>query len=237
MNKGLFITGTDTGVGKTVIAGAIIAALRSRGINTGAMKPIETGCVTVGKSLHPSDGAFLKKMAQMEEPLNYITPSCFESPLSPFVASEMEGREVELRKIRDHFKRLTEKYDAIIVEGIGGLLVPIRKDYFVLDLIKEFELPIVVVARASIGTINHTLLTVNYAIKEGLNIAGIIINFSRSLEGNIAESTNPHAIQLLTNIPLIGVFPYLQNLQEENLERAAVKHLDFDHLSSYIQLK
>lgn len=237
MNKGLFITGTDTGIGKTVIAGAIIAAFRSRGINTGAMKPVETGCVTVGKNLYPSDGAFLKKLAQMEEPLNYITPSCFESPLSPLVASEIEGREVELEKIRYHFRRFTEKYDAIIVEGIGGLLVPIRRNYYVLDLAKELDLPVVVVARASLGTINHTLLTVNYAIREGLSIAGIIMNFSRFPDGSIAESTNPNAIQQLTNIPLIGVFPYLPNLQDEDLERVAVKHLDLDRLLSYMELK
>lgn len=234
MNKGLFITGTDTGVGKTVISGAIIAALRSRGINAGAMKPLETGCLTLGKSLQPSDGAFLKSIAQMDDPLNRITPLCFESPLAPLVASEIEGREIDLRRIRTNFKRLTEKYEALIVEGIGGLLVPVKRDYFVLDLAKELGFPIVIVARASLGTLNHTLLTVNYAIKEGLNIAGIIINFSRPPEGNIAESTNPHAIQQLTDIPLIGIFPYLKNLEKVALERAATKHLDLEILLKYI---
>lgn len=237
MNKGLFITGTDTGVGKTIIAGAIIAAFRSMGIKTGTMKPLETGCIALGKGLQPSDGAFLKKIAQMDEPLNHITPSCFKSSLAPFVASEIEGREVELDRIRYHFAKLMDKYEALIVEGIGGLLVPIKRDYFVVNLVKELRLPVVVVARATIGTINHTLLTVNHAKKEGLDVAGIIINFSRPPDGNIAESTNPGAIQHLTDIPLLGVFPYLRDLDEENLKRAAVKHLDLELLSRYIQRK
>lgn len=234
MNRGLFITGTDTGVGKTIISGALIAALRSRGINIGAMKPIETGCITAGTSLQPSDGAFLKHMAQMDEPLNHVTPVCFESPLSPLVASEIEKREINLQEIKNHFISLKDKYDAVIVEGIGGLLVPLRRDYFLIDLIKNLELPIVVVARPSLGTINHTLLTVNYAIKEGLMVAGIIINFSRFPEGNTAETTNPQVIQQLTDIPLIGVFPFLKDLKRESLEKTAVKHLDLDLLMKYI---
>lgn len=234
MNKGLFITGTDTGVGKTVIAGALIAALRSRGINACAMKPIETGCVPSGKNLQPSDGSFLKDMAQMDEPLNHITPLCFESPLAPLVASEIEGKEVDLEKIENHFIKLTDKYDATIVEGIGGLLVPIRRDYYVIDLIRDLQLPTIVVARPSLGTINHTLLTVKYAIKEGLTIAGIIINFSRFPKGDIAEATNPQAIQQLTDIPLLGIFPFLNDLEREGLVKAAEKHLDLDLLLRYI---
>ncbi len=230
MKKGLFITGTDTGVGKTIISSAIISALRSRGIKTGAMKPIETGCITIGKSLNPSDGIFLKNIAQMDEPVSQITPVCFELPLAPLVASEIEGKEIDLQKIKDNFLKLTERYEICIIEGIGGLLVPIKKDYFVLDLIKELGLPLVVVARPSLGTINHTLLTVNYALKEGLKIAGIVINFCRTPDGSIAESTNPGTIQQLTDIPVIGVFPYLESLDKENLERAAVKHLDLELL-------
>lgn len=237
MNRGLFITGTDTGVGKTIIAGAIITALHSSGIKTGAMKPIETGCITIGGSLHASDGAFLKDMAQMDEPLNQVTPSCFRSPLAPFVASEIEGRTIDLQKIRNHFRRLTDKYEAVIVEGIGGLLVPIKKDYFVLDLAKELGLPLVVITKPTLGTINHTLLTVNYAMREGVRIAGIIINYSRFPEGSIAENTNPQVIQQLTDIPLIGIFPFLKDLKRENLERAAAKHLDLDLLTRHGQIK
>jgi len=234
MNKGLFITGTDTGVGKTVIAGAIIALLRSRGLNIGAMKPIETGCIPMGKSLQPSDGSFLKDMAQMDEPISQVTPICYESPLAPMVAAEIEDRELDLQKIRNNFTRLSERYEAMIVEGIGGLLVPIRRDYFVLDLIKELELPIIVVARPSLGTINHTLLTINYAIREGLSVAGIVINFNRSPDGSIAEGTNPHVIQQMTEIPVIGLFPYLRDLERECLERTAARHLDVDILLRYI---
>lgn len=236
MNRGLFITGTDTGVGKTVIAAAITTVLRSRGVKVGAMKPIETGCVAVGKNLHPSDGSLLKSMAQMEESLNLITPYCYESPLAPLVASEIEKRGVEIQRIKNCYRRLSERYEVMIVEGIGGLLVPIRRDYFVSDLIKELGLPILIVAKAGLGTINHTLLTLNYAISKGLDVTGIIINFNIPPEGSLAENTNPQVIQALTGIPLIGVFPYLKNLERESLEKAAVNYIDLDIILRHIHL-
>lgn len=225
MNRGFFITGTDTGVGKTVIASAIIKALHAQGINACGMKPIETGCTRIGNNLYPSDGMFLKKVAGMNENIKYITPYCFETPVAPSLASEMEGKSVNINVIMQKFNSLLKRYNATVVEGVGGLLVPIKKDYFVIDLIRELKLPLIVVSRPSLGTLNHTLLTVNYALREDIKVSGIIINFSRPPDGNISEETNPYIIQKMSPVPVIGIFPYLSNLGDEILERNALKYL------------
>ncbi len=230
MKKGFFITGTDTGVGKTVIAAAIIKALQAGGINACGMKPVETGCSRVGGSLYPSDGMFLKKAARMDEGIHSVTPYSFENPVAPSLASETEGKSVNLPVIMKKFDALAKKYPAVIVEGVGGLLVPVKRDYFVLDLVKEMGLPLIVVSRPSLGTINHTLLTVKYAMKEHIEVAGVIINFSRPAEGTTAENTSPLVLQQFCPVPVLGVFPHLKGLEDELLERAAMKHLNIPEL-------
>lgn len=234
MAKGFFVTGTDTGVGKTVIAAALIKAIGILGVKACGMKPIETGCTREGNSLIPSDGMFLKNMARMDETLNQVSPCCFENPLAPMVAADMEERTVNLNKIRKAFEGLTKTYKAIVVEGVGGLLVPINRNYFVLDLAKELGLPLIVVSRPGLGTINHTLLTVKYALKEGLKVAGVIINHTYQAEGGMAEETNPQMIKQLSPAPLIGFFPYLNAMSDEAFEKAVLKNLNMDIIKKYI---
>ena len=234
MNRGLFIAGTDTGVGKTVVAAAIIKALHAQGIHACGMKPIETGCSRVGSTLYPSDGMFLKKVSRMDENIGFVSPYCFEAPLAPSLASEMESRPIRIPLIKEKFQDLLTRYPAVVVEGIGGILVPIKKDYFVIDLIRGLDLPLVVVARPSLGTINHTLLTVNYARGKGIAVIGVIINFSRPPESTAAENTNPLLLEQLCPVPVIGTFPHLNNLEEEVLERNALKHLDIKLLRKHL---
>jgi dethiobiotin synthetase len=236
MKKGFFIAGTDTGVGKTVIAGAMMKAIHAQGLSVCGMKPVETGCSRTGNNLYPPDGMFLKKVAGMDENINQITPFCFEAPVSPFLASEMESRPVSIGVIVGKVHDLLERYQAIVVEGVGGILVPIRKNYFVLDLIKELDLPLIVVARPSLGTLNHTLLTVNYALKEGIRVSGIVINFTRKSEGTVSENTNPLVLQQLSPVPVLGVFPYLDNLENETIEKAAMKYLDLEIIRKEMHL-
>lgn len=234
MAKGFFVTGTDTGVGKTVVAAALIKAAGLLGVKACGMKPVETGCTREGDVMLPSDGMFLKEIAHMDETVNHITPCCLEHPLAPMVSAEMEGTTVDLNKIRKAFDKLGRTYQGIIVEGVGGLLVPINRDYFVLDLAREMGLPLVVVARPGLGTINHTLLTVNYALKEGLEVAGIIINCSYQSEGSMAEKTNPQVIEQLSPVPLIGVFPYLDDMSDEAFEKAVLKNLNMEIIRKYL---
>ncbi len=234
MAKGFFITGTDTGVGKTVVAAALIKAIGTFGLKVGGMKPIETGCCREGDVLIPSDGMFLKSIAHMDETVNDITPYCFEHPLAPMVAGEIEGISVDVVAITRAFEELAEKYQAIVVEGAGGLLVPISRNYYMLDLAKEFSLPLIVVARPGLGTLNHTLLTVNYAIKEGLQVAGIIINYTYPPEDNMAEKTNPQIFKKISSVPLIGIFPYMCAMSDEEFEKLAFKNFKLDIIKKWL---
>ncbi len=234
MPKGFFVTGTDTGVGKTIITAALIKTAHLLGFKTCGMKPIETGCIREGDMLVPSDGMFIKTVAHMEESVKHVSPYCFESPLAPLPASEIEGISVDLEKIQNAYMSLLKKYDVVIVEGIGGLLVPINKNFFVLDLARAFGLPVIVVSKPGLGTINHTMLTVNYAIKEGLVVAGIIINYSQPSEGMLAENTNPEIIRKISPVPIIGIFPYLTDLESNTLEKAAIRNLNFQIIKKYL---
>jgi dethiobiotin synthetase len=228
MARGFFISGTDTGVGKTIVTAALIRCMRAKGIYAGAMKPIETGCSRIGDVLYPHDGIFLKRAAGMDESFQHLTPYRFEAAAAPLTASEEEGTEIDIRVIRDEFGLLAKAYKPVIVEGLGGILVPIRRDYFVIDLVRDMELPLIVVTTPFLGTINHTLLTVNYAIDRGVDVAGIVINFNRPPDGAIAEETSPALIQRLSGVPMLGTFPYLTSVENETLERTALKHLDID---------
>jgi dethiobiotin synthetase len=234
MARGFFVTGTDTGVGKTVVAGVLIKALQMLGSRVCGMKPIESGCRRRGSMLLPSDGAFLKEISQMKEPLSHVSPSCFESPLAPMIAAEREGRRVDLKNILSIFMVLSDKYDAVVVEGIGGLRVPIKADYSVADLAAEMGLPLLVVASPFLGTINHTLLTIDYAQAKGLEIAGIVINYMRPSEGSLAEGTNPSVLERLSPVPLIGRVPYLDYIALDALERVAMRNLNAGILKKHL---
>jgi dethiobiotin synthetase len=240
MPKGFFVTGTDTGVGKTIITAALIKAAHILGFKACGMKPVETGCKRVenrkgNNSLIPSDGTFLREITGAGESIDLITPIRFENPLAPLPASEIEDKPIDLDKIKTAYKELSDRYDVIIVEGIGGLLVPITENYFVLDLAKDFGLPIIVVSKPGLGTINHTMLTVNCAIKEGLVVAGIIINYSRTSEGTLAENTNPEIIRRLSPVPVIGIFPYLKDLESRTIEKALIKNLNIELIRTFFQ--
>ena len=246
MVKGFFITGTDTGIGKTIITAALVKAAQFLGFNSVGMKPIETGCQkTVDSRQHtecsndlhsliPSDGNFLREISGSDESLDLITPVHFENPLAPMPASEIEGIPVDIGKITNAFAKLAYKYNVLIVEGVGGILVPIAKDYSVLNMAKDFGLPVIVVTRPGLGMINHTLLTVNYALKEGLPVAGIIINYSRPAEGTIAEQTNPAVLEKICPVPVLGIFPHLKNVERATIEEAALTNLNLEMIKKYL---
>ena len=234
MFRGFFITGTDTGVGTTIIAGALIRVIQSFGIKTCAMKPIESGCGKEGDVLIPYDGTFLKQAAHMEEPIRLVTPCCFENPLAPYAAAEIEGRTIGIDEIKKAYYTLYRSYEAIVVEGIGGLMVPLKKDYYVVDLAKEFSLPLLIVTKPGLGTINHTMLTVNYALEAGLEVAGLIVNYNRPPEDSLIEKTNSKVLKEICPVPVIGTFPYLKDMGEDVLEKTALRNFDLETLKKYI---
>lgn len=236
MKKGFFVTATDTGVGKTIISSALILLLRSIGYNVCGMKPIETGCKKQDNSniLIPSDGSFLKDISNVNEDIELVTPLRFKNPLAPLTASRIENKTIKLEKIYKAFLKLSSKYDVIIVEGIGGLLVPIKKDYFVLDLALELKLPLIIVTRPGLGTINHTLLTLRYALSEGLEVSGIVINYCEPPTSSIAEKTNYNILKQLSSVPIIGIFPYLKKINKNSIKKASKEYLSLEHIIKFL---
>jgi dethiobiotin synthetase len=228
MPKGFFITGTDTGVGKTLIAAAFIKTMQFLGKKVCGMKPVESGCGRQGEVLIPHDGMFLKQVSNADEPLTLITPCCSESPLAPMAAAEVDGRDIDISGIGRAFSKLSGSYEVLVVEGIGGLMVPIVKDYYALDLAGELGLPLVVVARPGLGTINHVMLTVRCALNAGLTVAGIVINYGQPPGNSLAEQTNPKLLSQISPVPLIGIFPHLKSREEGEITKAALKNFDLE---------
>ena len=213
--NGVFVTGTDTEVGKTVISGAIAASLKSQGVNVDVFKPAASGCIVQSGNLISEDGAFLAACADSSRPLAEITPLRFERALAPNVAAQIENRDIDIDIIFEEYIRMAETTDTVVVEGVGGILCPISDHFNVLQFAAMTELPLVIVARPDLGTINHTLLTLQAARAAGLTVAGVIINQYRdepyqsgqSLsirdDSEIARLTNPKQISMLGDVEIL----------------------------------
>jgi dethiobiotin synthetase len=207
VGKGIFITGTDTGVGKTYVASGLLRAFRAKGLSVCPMKPVETGCRTRAGKLFPSDTVRLVRDSGTQERISTINPYRFRPPAAPSVAAELEGAIINKRRILSIYNRLIRKYDITIVEGAGGIMVPVYREYLFLDLIKDIGPPILIVARPGLGTINHTLLTIEIANSRGIPILGVIINHATSRKSGLPEKTNPEIIERLGRIPILGIVP------------------------------
>jgi len=229
--KSIFVTGTDTGIGKTVITSGLAAFCSLRkGLDVGVMKPLEAGLTLHGKDLLPWDAILLKEASGSHDDLSLINPYCFESPLAPETASELEHVRIDLELLDRSYKQLKENHDMLFVEGAGGVLVPILKNFFYTDLMKRWGVPALVVARLGLGTINHALLTCRYLSQEGIPIAGVILNDNEGKK-DLATKTNPGMLSRYLDAPLLGVFPHLdlppQGLPNRVLLADVVeKHID-----------
>ncbi len=206
--KGVFITGTDTEVGKTVIAGAAAMLQRKRGLRVGVFKPIATGCRNdIRLGLVSTDAEFLAACAEATCGLQMICPCCYATPAAPVVAARHEHRPIDYEAISRCYRYIVDNSDFVIVEGIGGLLVPMTQKYSVADLAVEFALPLVIVGRAGLGTINHTLLTLEAARARGLKVAGIVLNGYTADGATLAEETTPQVIAKVAKVPVPLVVP------------------------------
>jgi dethiobiotin synthetase len=224
MKTGIFITGTDTDVGKTVVSAGFALVLRERGMKVGVMKPVATGCYGGDERLVSPDAAFLMEAAQNEYP-PLTSPSRYRNPLSPNVAAMLEKKEVDVPNILKSYRQLQKHYDFMIVEGIGGLMVPLRKDYYVANLIRDMGLPIVIVSHAGLGAINHTLLTVDAATIRGLEVKGIIFNRVSTTNCSTAELTNPKVIHDLSGVPILGSLPEIDGLNIDSCQFGKLKEI------------
>jgi len=189
-----FLTGTDTGVGKTYVASLLIRSLRKAGFDTVGLKPICCG--------DRADAEALRAAADCELSLDDINPVWFRFPASPYAASIVENRLPDLDQIRDRFAHIRASRRSLIVEGIGGWLVPITQHYSVADLAAELALPVIVVAANKIGVLNHTLLTVRAIQARGLTCAGVILN-NIVEQSDAPTSTNHSLLEHLLDVPLI----------------------------------
>lgn len=198
--SGIFITGTDTGVGKTFATILLAKAFAKESFNVGVMKPISCG------SISENDALLLKKKLKLKDPLKLINPVHLKLPLAPYVASNILKKKINLKKIFSAFEKLSKKHDLVLVEGVGGALVPIYEDYFVADLIKDLKIPAIIVARAGLGTINHTLLTIEALRIRKIDILGVIINGYKGKE--LSEKTNAQIIEKTGKIKILAKIPY-----------------------------
>jgi len=212
--NGIFITGTDTDVGKTWVAAGLTAVLRERGVNAVYFKPMQSGCPEEAGRLIPTDARLAQEVAGLTEPLDALTPIALPLPLAPGVAAAQAGVTVDLEQIAAAFRDLAARYDFLVVEGAGGLYVPlIGMDFLVLDLIRWLHLPLMVVAKSGLGTINHTVLTVKAAQAANIPMAGVILNRYPESPGPAAE-TNPGVIAALTGVPILGRLPEVADLHD-----------------------
>ncbi|BDV43167.1 ATP-dependent dethiobiotin synthetase BioD [Geotalea uraniireducens] len=203
--RGIFITGTDTGVGKTIVTATIARLLKNRGINVGVMKPVTSGCIEKDGRL-VSEDAELLAWAAGTPPDDACAPYCLRTPIAPSVAAAREGTRIDFARIREAYGCLAERHDYLLVEGAGGLMVPLSGGLLIADLIAALNLPLLVVARPNLGTINHAVLTCYSAKQLGIKVSGVIVN-SYPDQPDMTEEYAPHLIDSLSGAPLLGIFP------------------------------
>ena len=223
--RGLFVTGTDTGVGKTFVAVGLARLLRGDGLRVGVMKPVETGCDRRGDNLVPSDALQLVTAAGGHQDLALVCPYQFEAPLAPDVAARQEGRTIDPAVILDRFKKIAASHDIVLVEGAGGLLVPIWERYTMADLAGDVGLPLLVVTASRLGAVSHTLLTLAHARSRGLPVAAYVLNQLTDAPDD-AMSTNAELLARSTDVPCAGVIEWSPADADRGVSAAAaaVKH-------------
>lgn len=235
VSRGIFVTGTDTGVGKTVVACALAAWARHHDLDVGVMKPVATG----GRA----DAKRLVSAAGVADPWPLVNPVCFKEPLAPWTAAIRARAPIQLDPVLQAFRALSRRHRLLIVEGVGGLYVPLGPRATVADLAKQLGLPLLLVARPGLGTLNHTLLTLACARQYGLRVAGLVLNSASPLPkapmARLAQQTNPDILKRMGHTALLGQLPFLPTLnggtrkaaeESEILSRWLERHLDPDFL-------
>lgn len=226
MGKGIFITGTDTGVGKTLVGASLAACLRERGYKIGVMKPAETGCANQDGMLLPDDAMRLKAASACAEPIEKICPYRFAEPLAPSIAAERAGEKIDIDRLWAAYESISGAHDLTLVEGAGGLMVPLLPSYTYADFARVLKLPVLTVAANRLGVINHLLLTLEHASCKGLRLLGYVLN-RVSNENSAAAETNREVLLGLTGVPCLGELPFIDDPKVETIP-AGVFEAEFD---------
>lgn len=206
--RGLFVTGTDTDVGKTIVTGALAAAIRAEDLNVGVWKPVQSGAL-LGSG--ETDAERLLQYSGIHERAEDVASFTFQAPLTPMLAAKQDGVDITLQEIITAGQPLIHRFESVLIEGAGGVAVPLTEDSLVVDLISELRIPALIVARSGLGTINHTLLTVSYLQQHGVPIIGFILNDGDSNEmyNDSSAATNAELIERYCGISFLGRFPHL----------------------------
>jgi dethiobiotin synthetase len=215
---GLFIAGTAAGVGKTLIAGAIAKILTDNGIKVGVFKPIATGCNRDWEGLISVDTEFLATCANSDLPLSTITPVGYITPAAPIVGAARERQPIDFDSIAAAYNQICESKDIVIVEGIGGVRMPLTAEFDLLDLAVEFAMPVVIVSRLDQGTINHTLMTIDCIRAAKLKIVGVVLNGYNALDETVADETAGSVIAQCSGVNILCTVPFDEtvDIQEQN---------------------
>ncbi|MEK6801261.1 MAG: dethiobiotin synthase [Nitrospirota bacterium] len=211
--KGVFVTGTDTGVGKTVVSSALVRSLVQTGRSVGVMKPVETGVFL--EQLSESDAGRLMAAAGVDDGIEEVSPYRFPAPLAPLAAASAQGRVIEMQEIMRRYERLAARYSCVVVEGAGGLLVPIGKDWDMRDLIGRIGLPVALVGRAGLGGINHALLTLEGLRQRRLTVVAVLLNETVPSTTTAQQEQCASTVALLrerAGVPVLGPLPYRPHL-------------------------
>ena len=219
--KGIFVTGTDTGVGKTVVAAGLVRLARKVRITAITVKPIETGCqcapVPCSLKMEPFSGRAAERHLSLDE----CVPFRFSLPASPARAAAMEGRTLKISDVRNTFAALAEGADLTIVEGAGGLMVPIQDRLMMIDLAERLGYPTLLVGRTRLGTLNHTLLSMTALKERGMSVAGIVLSCSSPDSGPEEAFTAGDLARLIEDVPVV-VLPFLSPEVVGDAERIAL---------------
>lgn len=223
MGRGIFIVGTDTDAGKTFATAGLTYALKQNKKDVIPYKPVQSG--------GNGDTKFYKKMADLDYSIEDMNTYTFKGAVSPHLACKLENKKINKEHILNHYKRLINSHDYVIVEGAGGIVVPlVDNEYYVYNLIKDLNLEVVIVARAGVGTINHTVLTNEFLKKHGIKVKGIIIN---QYNNKFYEDDNIKQIKELTNLEIIYKFNKVEDFSKKSIEEE-YKKIDENKLMELI---
>ncbi|MBC8251341.1 MAG: dethiobiotin synthase [Candidatus Nitrosopelagicus sp.] len=222
-----FVTGTDTDVGKTCVSAAIAKHLHDNNVDVGVMKPFASGYKTTTDSAS-SDVEILIKYSGAKDPIDLVNPYYFEIPTSPYDACKQLNLEIDISKVIESYKQLTSIHDVVIVEGIGGIMTPISKNYFVSDLISDLQLESIIVTGSKIGTVNHLMLTYEHARQKKLKLKGFLVN--QNVSDGYELSNLKHQIFGLTGNKVFGAIPFQKLFNIESYVKNFSNFVDISDL-------
>ncbi len=221
--KSIFITGTDTDVGKTYITAGIAITLQKMGIDVGVMKPFAAG-IAQKNGFKSEDIEILSKAAKVNDPEKLVNPQFFPISASPYTAWKKLKIKPKISTILQSFRKLSNLHEMLLVEGMGGVMTPILNNYYITNLIKEMKIPTIIIARSKVGTVNHTIMTVKSCEKFKIPIKGIIIN---NFDKGYFIKQLKNDLEGLTGVKVLGSIPFLKDLSDASLYRIFKKNIDF----------